>query len=217
MDCPSRYPDLPEQHEADFLSNRISKKPHFEELTQYFLKGLTVAFKRRSRVLKYLAAQKETDEIRCSEKTLVLSFIPPVSTYVSFCKCGIIPCFSTDVAMMDSAASASDAASSLTSISNERTVRLGAAHDDAKDIGLLFSKPQTQRDTVKAPPLFQDFYDTAPANAAPSSEATPQAKARSSWLDALSNQDHNGFAADRPSTFNPDENGLYRMFLPETV
>ncbi|OLP45301.1 hypothetical protein [Rhizobium oryziradicis] len=123
--------------------------------------------------------------------------------------------------MMDSAASARDAASSLTSISNERTVRLGAAHDDAKDIGLLFFKPQTERDSVKAPPLFQDFYDTTPAPAAPSSEtatqAPTQAKARSSWLDALSDQDRNGFAADRVSTFNPDENGLYRMFLPETV
>jgi hypothetical protein len=119
--------------------------------------------------------------------------------------------------MMDSAAIARDAASSLTSISNERTVRLGAAHDDAKDIGLLFFKPQVERDTVQAPPLFQDFYDDLPAQTEASNDAAGEAKARSSWLDAITEQDRNGVAGDRVSTFNPDDNGLYKMFLPQTV
>jgi hypothetical protein len=121
--------------------------------------------------------------------------------------------------MMDSAALSRDSASSLSSISNERTVRLGAAHGDAKDIGLLFFSPQKELAPVEAPPLFTDFSDDLPAEMEAAYEEEPEveAKPRASWLDALASDDHHTAAGERVSAFNPDDNGLYRMFLPETV
>ncbi|MBB4955002.1 hypothetical protein H4S14_003148 [Agrobacterium vitis] len=121
--------------------------------------------------------------------------------------------------MMDSAAVVRDHVSSLSTHSSEQTVRLGAAHGDAKHIGMLFFSPQRERIATEAPPLsgafFQDMPDSVEVSA--SDETVNDIKPRASWLDALSDHTGHNPADERVSTFNPDDNGLYRMFLPETV
>lgn len=96
-------------------------------------------------------------------------------------------------------------------------MRLGSAHGDVKDIGSLFFSPSKVRVEVEAPPLEPEFAEDFPTSEDPASADEPEAKPRASWLDAVSVQGDHGVPAARDSAFNPDDNGLYRMYLPETA
>lgn len=104
-------------------------------------------------------------------------------------------------------------------ISTEQTVRLGAAHGDEKYIGLLFSTPQKERISLEPPPLSHDFSQEPDIDMAEPEQAELQKNTRppANWLDAIY-ADHQSSASDeRDSAFHSDDNGLYRMYLPETV
>lgn len=125
--------------------------------------------------------------------------------------------------MMDSAAVKRDQVASLSTISSEHTLRLGAAHGDAKDIGLLFFSPSKVRLPVEAPPLFADDPEaplsdhTQTTDVAAEEKPPEDPKPRASWLDAVWVQGEHGVPARRDATFPSDDNGLYLRFLPETV
>jgi hypothetical protein len=121
--------------------------------------------------------------------------------------------------MMDSAAVKRDPIAPISNISSEQTVRLGASHGNVSDISQLFFSPSKVRIEVEAPPLDDDSPEAFPDNAEPTAEEQADAEPapRASWLDAISVHGEHGAPAEREATFNPDDNGLYRMYLPATA
>lgn len=113
---------------------------------------------------------------------------------------------------------------SASSFPGELTIRLGSAHDDVTEIGMLFFSPSKVRPEVEAPPLSMELpedqqedltVNTEELSAGDEDEDEP--KGRASWLDALWVHEDHDLPPQRDSPYNPDDNGLYQMFLPETV
>ncbi|BCH52874.1 hypothetical protein RvVAR031_04840 [Agrobacterium vitis] len=127
----------------------------------------------------------------------------------------------TCVTMMDTASIARDgvllsSASSAQTYPVERTVRLGAAHDDSQQIGFLFSTPQRQLPREEIPPLSAEMIEEIAEIKA--DDVKEEERLPANWLDAMSSSEEDGSPViERPSGFLADDNGLYRMFLPDTV
>lgn len=98
----------------------------------------------------------------------------------------------------------------------ERTIRLGAAHDDSEQIGLLFSSPQRQASGDEIPPLSPEMIEEI---AEIKAEDPPEdRRLPASWLDAVtSDEDETGPVIERPTSHSSDVNGLYRMFLADVA
>ncbi|MGG7519507.1 hypothetical protein ACQ3G6_16645 [Allorhizobium undicola] len=86
----------------------------------------------------------------------------------------------------------------------ERTLRLGAAHDDGQLIGSFFSRPRIEMLEPVAETLPQAMDEEQAASYPPAN-----------WLDALAGDAANRGTAEASTVFNPDDNGLYRMFVAE--
>ncbi|MBB4009725.1 hypothetical protein [Allorhizobium taibaishanense] len=98
----------------------------------------------------------------------------------------------------------------------ERTIRLGAAHDDSDQIGLLFSSPQRQPPSEEIPQLSPEMIEDLAeikAQAPPEESRLP-----ASWLDAMTaGEDKAGPVIERATSYLSDDNGLYRMFLADVA
>ncbi|MDQ0455528.1 hypothetical protein [Rhizobium paknamense] len=92
--------------------------------------------------------------------------------------------------------------------SGEQTVRLGAAHGDGQLIGSFFSRPKIGRSS-------QDEIIVEPEF--PADQASEAYYPPATWLDAMQPYHYEGAIPDRNSTFDADDNGLYRMHLAEVA
>lgn len=109
---------------------------------------------------------------------------------------------------------------SASSFPGELTIRLGSAHDDVTELGMLFFSPSKVRPEVDAPPLSMELPEDVPMEAEDLSSEDgdeDEPKGRASWLDALWVHEDHDLPPKRESPYNPDDNGLYQMFLPEAV
>jgi hypothetical protein len=123
--------------------------------------------------------------------------------------------------MMDSAAMNRDTASSS---QGELTIRLGSAHGDVTEIGMLFFSPSKVRPEVDSPPLSMDLQEDVQSDLpvetdelSVGEEDGDEQKGRASWLDALWVHEEHDLPPERDSLYNPDDNGLYQRFLLETA
>ncbi|MCM2291669.1 hypothetical protein NAC44_04920 [Allorhizobium sp. BGMRC 0089] len=113
--------------------------------------------------------------------------------------------------MMDSAVRITDTASSFSG--PERTLRLGAAHEDSQSFGLLFATARGERQTETPPPLDAEMIAAAQEDQAELPQQEEETHPPATWLDAMPADRQDTSGASPVSTFNADDNGLYRMFL----
>lgn len=113
---------------------------------------------------------------------------------------------------------------SASSYPGELTIRLGSAHDDVTELGMLFFSPSKVRPEVESPPLSMELQEDVPSDLpvdtdelSVDDEDEGEPKGRASWLDALWVHEEHDLPPERDSLYNPDDNGLYQRFLLETA